>query len=75
MKKAFVFLVIVALMVVFATSAFAARPDHVPTPEPSISVAPTAASFGLHTACPNLDSEGIAFHVFLYRLGPGPHGE
>jgi len=75
MKKLLIMLVVVALVMALATSAFAARPDHPPTPEPSVGVAPGQAAFGLHTACPNLDEDGVAFHVFLYRLGPGPHGE
>ncbi len=73
MKKFLVILVVVILMMALASSAFAARPDHPPKPEPSIEVAPSEASFGLHVACPNLDPEGKAFHIFLYRLGPGPH--
>ena len=73
MKKFLVILLIVALVMVFASSAFAARPAHPPTPAPSVGVAPLEAAFGLHTACPNLDPDGVAFHVFLFRLGPGPH--
>jgi len=73
MKKMMIMLVVVALVMAFASPAFAARPEHPPTPGPSVNVAPLQAAGGLHTACPNLDPEGIAFHVFLFRLGPGRH--
>ena len=73
MKKLLVVLMIVALVMVFAAPALAAGHRYPPTPAPSVGVAPLEAAFGLHTACPNLDPGGIAFHVFLFRLGPGPH--
>ena len=75
MKRLLVVLIVVVMVLALATPAFAARPAHPPTPEPSVGVAPSQAAGGLHTACPNLDPDGIAFHVFLYRLGPGPHGD
>ena len=64
-------------MMAFAAPAFAAGhvpPGHPPTPEPSVNVAPLQAKDGLHAACGNLDPGGKAFHVLLYRVGPGPHG-
>lgn len=73
MKKMIIMLVVVALVMAFASPAFAARPEHPPTPGPSVNVAPLQAAGGLHTAYPNLDPDGIAFHVLLYRVGPGPH--
>ena len=74
MKKMMIMLVVVALVMAFASPAFAARPNHPPTPGPSVNVAPPQAAGGLHTACSNLDPGGIAFHVLLFRVGPGPHG-
>jgi len=73
MKKFLIVLLVVLLVIASTSMAFAARPAHPPTPGPSIGVAPMEAAYGLHRACPNLDPDGIAFHVFLYRLGPGPH--
>ena len=73
MKNALVVLIVVLMVVAFTAFTFAARPDHPPVPEPSVNIAPDAAAIGLHTACTNLDPEGKAFHIFLYRLGPGPH--
>jgi len=73
MKKALIMLIVVVMVLAFATSSFAARPDHPPTPESSVNVAPSAAAAGLHTACFNLDEDGKAFHILLYRVGPGPH--
>jgi len=72
MKRFLVVLVVVVMVLALATPAFAARPDHPPTPDPSINVAPSQAAGGLHTAAFNLDQEGKAFHVLLYRVSPGP---
>ena len=73
MKKTMVLVLVVLMVSLSASTAFAARPPHPPTPEPSINVAPIEAAYGLHRACPNLNEEGKAFHIFLFRLGPGPH--
>ena len=67
MKKALVILIVVVLLMVIAAPAFA----HPPVPEQSKNLAPAQAAGGLHKACGN--TSGIANHVLLYRVGPGPH--
>jgi hypothetical protein len=67
MKKVLVILMVVILLMVLATPAFA----HIPVPEQSKNLAPAVAAGGLHKACGN--TSGIANHVLLYRVGPGPH--
>lgn len=67
MKKLLIIFLLLTIVAVFALPVIA----HPQVPEQSKNVAPAKATEGLHTACPNL--EGIAFHVLLYRVGPGPH--
>ena len=71
MRKIFIISLATFAFFMFVGGAFAARPGHPPTPEPSENVAPSQAAGGLHRACGNTD--GIANHVLLYRVGPGPH--
>jgi len=73
MKKLVVLLVVGIMVLALAAPVFAARPDHPPTPEQSVNVAPAQAAGGLHRACGN--TSGIANHVLLFRVGPGPHGK
>ena len=73
MKKLLVVMVVVLMVLALSAPVFAAGPGHPPTPEPSVNVAPAQAAGGLHRACANLDPGGKAFHVLLYRVGPGPH--
>ena len=64
MKKIFISMAVLAVVMFVAVPAFA----HPPVPvKPTL---PTEAATGLHTACGNLNPEGIAYHVFYYFLSP-----
>jgi uncharacterized GH25 family protein len=67
MKKALSILII-ALVMFFSTVSVFAHPE---VPTQSLNKVSEKAAMGLHTAWGNVqDADGVAAHVFMFRLSP-----
>ena len=74
MKKIFIVLLVITLVIMSATSAMAVPNDNFPAEKAGRANA--NAADGLHRAAGNVaNANGNAAHVLLYWVGPGPgHG-
>ena len=67
MKKTFIILLVVIMLIVLASVSFA----HPAVPEQSLQRVDASAANGMHTAWGNIQSSnGVASHVFLMRHSP-----